>query len=308
MGEELKMPNVATWWCGQPNERGLVERNLGLPGAGPGVQCAGPGVPVRSLRLRRPTCLPRKESACCGVWRIGPADFVGQEIVRLSTTPVLRAGELVPAPFVLRVFAAATPDGMKIMPGGFCRTSDRPDVRAISMDEKRADRRRLGDLGQAGREGDPAREQRRRPGAARPRQPSQPRRPTICSGLAATSSGRRRTLRMVRCLCTTLCWRSGPRHPVRPPIAAPAQGAADRLGRARRGQRRRLTRSRLRARPALHDRPGERLGDPSGAGGPEAPRPRPVNDCPATTRSCCSRLETAPCRKAPGTSLPKSKR
>ena len=64
-----------------------------------------------------------------------PGDFVGQEVVRLSTTPVLRDGELVPAPFVLRVFAAATPDGMKIMPGGFCRTSDHPDVRAISMDE-----------------------------------------------------------------------------------------------------------------------------------------------------------------------------
>ena len=24
LGEELKMPNVATWWCGQPTERALV--------------------------------------------------------------------------------------------------------------------------------------------------------------------------------------------------------------------------------------------------------------------------------------------
>jgi len=64
-----------------------------------------------------------------------PGDFVGQEVVRLSTTPVLRDDRLEPAPFVLRVYATATPDGMKIMPGGFCRTSDRPDVRAISMGE-----------------------------------------------------------------------------------------------------------------------------------------------------------------------------
>ncbi len=28
LGEELKMPNVATWWCGQARERDLVERNL----------------------------------------------------------------------------------------------------------------------------------------------------------------------------------------------------------------------------------------------------------------------------------------
>jgi uncharacterized alpha-E superfamily protein len=48
---------------------------------------------------------------------------------------VLRDGRLSPAPFVLRVYATATPDGMRIMSGGFCRTSDRPDVRAISMGE-----------------------------------------------------------------------------------------------------------------------------------------------------------------------------
>ena len=28
LGEELKMPNVATWWCGQPTERALVESEL----------------------------------------------------------------------------------------------------------------------------------------------------------------------------------------------------------------------------------------------------------------------------------------
>ena len=55
--------------------------------------------------------------------------------MQLSTMPVLSDGGLEPAPFVLRVFAVATPEGMKIMPGGFCRTSDRPDVRAISMGE-----------------------------------------------------------------------------------------------------------------------------------------------------------------------------
>jgi uncharacterized alpha-E superfamily protein len=47
--------------------------------------------------------------------------------------PMLRDGQLQPAPFVLRVYAAWTPEGMKIMPGGFCRTSERLDVRAIAM-------------------------------------------------------------------------------------------------------------------------------------------------------------------------------
>ncbi len=55
--------------------------------------------------------------------------------MRLSTTPAWRDGGLKPSPFVLRVYAAATPQGWKIMPGGFCRISDQPDARAISMGE-----------------------------------------------------------------------------------------------------------------------------------------------------------------------------
>jgi uncharacterized alpha-E superfamily protein len=60
-------------------------------------------------------------------------DFVGQELVRLSTMPVWDHGRIAPRPFVLRVFAAATPDGWTIMPGGFCRIADQPDARAVSM-------------------------------------------------------------------------------------------------------------------------------------------------------------------------------
>ncbi len=60
-------------------------------------------------------------------------DYVGQEIVRLSTTPLWENEGLVPRPFVLRVFAAWTPDGWHVMPGGFCRISDQPDARAVSM-------------------------------------------------------------------------------------------------------------------------------------------------------------------------------
>ena len=60
-------------------------------------------------------------------------DYVGQEVVRLSTMPVWEQGRITPRPFVLRVFAAATPDGWAIMPGGFCRIAEQPDARAVSM-------------------------------------------------------------------------------------------------------------------------------------------------------------------------------
>ena len=60
-------------------------------------------------------------------------DYVGQELVRLSTTPVWEQGRIAPRPFVLRVFAAATPHGWTILPGGFCRIAEEPDARAVSM-------------------------------------------------------------------------------------------------------------------------------------------------------------------------------
>lgn len=134
LGEDLKMPNVATWWCGQPRERDLVERNLDRLAIGPAFNARG-GDGAASQPALMSDLTPAERDEVRARLADRPGDFVGQEVVRLSTMPTLRDGRLEAAPFVLRVFAAWTPEGMKIMPGGFCRTSERLDVRAISMGE-----------------------------------------------------------------------------------------------------------------------------------------------------------------------------
>jgi len=131
--EELKTPNVATWWCGQPAELARVEANIEDLAIAAAFKTR-PDDPFAKPRLLG-DMTPADREAFLARLKDRPADFVGQEVVRLSTMPVLRDGRLEPAPFVLRVYAAATPDGWKIMPGGFCRTSERLDVRAISMAE-----------------------------------------------------------------------------------------------------------------------------------------------------------------------------
>jgi len=137
LGEDLLMPNVATWWCGQPRERDLVRGDieggnwdrLAIASAFNAPPDSGAYLDPRLVSDMSPDERADLERRL----EDRPGDFVGQEVVRLSTMPVLRDGVLEPAPFVLRVYAAWTPEGFKIMPGGFCRTSRKLDVRAISM-------------------------------------------------------------------------------------------------------------------------------------------------------------------------------
>ena len=62
-------------------------------------------------------------------------DFVAQEAVTLSTTPVWENASLVPRPFSLRLLLARDREGWRVMPGGFVRTADDLDARAINLQQ-----------------------------------------------------------------------------------------------------------------------------------------------------------------------------
>jgi len=132
IGEDLAMPNIATWWCGQAQARDKVLENLDtmsvagafserVTGFAASHNLVGSDLDAATLDKVRAAITAR------GI------DYVGQEVVRLSTAPVFEDGRLMPRPFVLRVFAAATPDGWQVMPGGYCLISDKADARAVSM-------------------------------------------------------------------------------------------------------------------------------------------------------------------------------
>jgi uncharacterized circularly permuted ATP-grasp superfamily protein/uncharacterized alpha-E superfamily protein len=132
LGEDLKMPSIATWWCGQSKERSHVSANIDRMVIGPAYSRMpffddkGESVLGASLRDRA------KESIAEWLATEG-AKLVGQEAVTLSTTPVWNNGKLMPRPMSLRVYAARTRDGWKIMPGGFARISSGEDASAIAM-------------------------------------------------------------------------------------------------------------------------------------------------------------------------------
>ncbi|AXK80286.1 hypothetical protein DW352_07000 [Pseudolabrys taiwanensis] len=131
-GKDLALPNVATWWLGDPSVReDVIERLDDLV-----IACAF----NRDLPppFNRPYVLGKQlddAGRAAMIEAIGRRgiDFVAQEAVTLSTTPVWDNGKLVPRPFSLRLLLARTSDGWRVMPGGFVRIADDIDARAVSL-------------------------------------------------------------------------------------------------------------------------------------------------------------------------------
>jgi uncharacterized circularly permuted ATP-grasp superfamily protein/uncharacterized alpha-E superfamily protein len=132
-GKGLELPNIATWWCGQDAERAQVEARLDSLLISPafGVPALGLDTPALGASLEGEA----RDALLAGM-RKRPQDYVGQEVVRLSTMPVVTDDALTPRPFTLRVFAARGADGAwTLLPGGFARIGEHPDVRAAVMGE-----------------------------------------------------------------------------------------------------------------------------------------------------------------------------
>ena len=132
LGEELKIPDIATIWCG--TEWGRKEAIARMD------QCI-----LRDAFDARPL-FSRKSSARLGADLTGEdrerviarlkqrgETMVLQEISPLGVAPVFEQGKFGAKPVSLRVFAAWTPTGWMVMPGGLTRVAADDTVRALSM-------------------------------------------------------------------------------------------------------------------------------------------------------------------------------
>ncbi|RVD49520.1 circularly permuted type 2 ATP-grasp protein, partial [Mesorhizobium sp. M7A.F.Ca.ET.027.03.2.1] len=131
-GEELLLPSVATWWCGQATERAHVLANIDRMVIGPALSTRLVFEDDDSTKLGSALSAGERAELVARIERDG-GDFVGQEAVTLSTTPVYVGGWLEPRPASLRVYLARTPEGWTVMPGGFARIGLSLDPTAIAM-------------------------------------------------------------------------------------------------------------------------------------------------------------------------------
>jgi uncharacterized circularly permuted ATP-grasp superfamily protein/uncharacterized alpha-E superfamily protein len=134
LGEPLKMPSVATWWCGEPAALEAVIDRLDDLVIKPGFS------QLRQFSVFGQDLAGIEREEFIAKLRANPNNYIAQELVRLSQAPVWQAGPdkrggggLHARAIGLRVFACATPNGYVVMPGGLTRVATGPDARVLTM-------------------------------------------------------------------------------------------------------------------------------------------------------------------------------
>jgi uncharacterized circularly permuted ATP-grasp superfamily protein/uncharacterized alpha-E superfamily protein len=115
LGEELLLPSVATWWCGQARERDFVLANLDK-------LVIKPIYPMAGLPEMIPGQLSKaKLSSIRDRILANPHLFVGQELASISTIPAFVTDQIEPRHSILSTFLTATEQTYVVMPGGLTR-------------------------------------------------------------------------------------------------------------------------------------------------------------------------------------------
>jgi uncharacterized circularly permuted ATP-grasp superfamily protein/uncharacterized alpha-E superfamily protein len=117
LGEELRLPMAATWWCGQTRECAHVLANLEHLAIKPIARGQASGTVFG----------PELDQAQLAAWRARiraePHRYVGQQILTPSTVPTLDNGRLVARHANLRSFLVRRGDAWLALPGGLTRCS-----------------------------------------------------------------------------------------------------------------------------------------------------------------------------------------
>jgi uncharacterized circularly permuted ATP-grasp superfamily protein/uncharacterized alpha-E superfamily protein len=122
LGEDLLLPSIPSYWCGNKEAFAYVEAHLSDLVIKP-IYSTGPTGPIFARDLSE-TALSELKARL----RATPHMYVAQEAVVLSSVPALVGDELMPAHLWMRAYVVATGDDYEIMPGALSRVGG-PDER-----------------------------------------------------------------------------------------------------------------------------------------------------------------------------------
>ena len=133
LGEPLQVPNAATWWCGGERERDHVLSQLDNLVVSSAFHRPVIGLPDGHTRAGSSLTDEERNRIINGM-AVRPMDYTAQEIVNLSTTPIIDQGRIESRGFTLRAYLARDENGEWVpLQGGFARVSDKGDLRTSLM-------------------------------------------------------------------------------------------------------------------------------------------------------------------------------
>jgi uncharacterized circularly permuted ATP-grasp superfamily protein len=117
MGETLKMPSIASWWCQNSASLKYVIDHLDKLVIKPAYAQSGrQEIVVDQLsKAEREALIARLKAE--------PRKYVAQEKILRSSAPTFRNGELQAGHIAVRTYTVATQDSFTVMPGGFIRVA-----------------------------------------------------------------------------------------------------------------------------------------------------------------------------------------
>ncbi len=128
-GEELILPSIATWWCGEPPVLAQALEKLD-------TLLIKPAFPSQSFApvFGRDLDATQREELAARL-RARPYAYVAQEMAQLSQAPVWQpeGGSLQPRAIGMRVYAVADEVGYRVLPGGLTRVAGEADAEVVSM-------------------------------------------------------------------------------------------------------------------------------------------------------------------------------
>jgi uncharacterized circularly permuted ATP-grasp superfamily protein/uncharacterized alpha-E superfamily protein len=128
LGEDLRLPSVATWWCGQEQARRYVLDQLAS-------LVVKPTFRITSGTRYGAILSPDQRAALAREIEAHPWAYCGQERVLLGTTPALIDGGVRPVPFVMRLFVCWHEGEYRVMPGGLTRFNPSGEDAIISLQQ-----------------------------------------------------------------------------------------------------------------------------------------------------------------------------
>ena len=126
LNEELILPQIATWWCGQKKELDFVIEN------------------IKNLIIKKIDRTDNIEihfahklndielNKLIEKIKSNPHYYVGQEIIDFSTSPSFTKGKIEPRNTVIRAFSYLDGNEYQVMPGGLIRVSPSKDSLVVS--------------------------------------------------------------------------------------------------------------------------------------------------------------------------------